>query len=367
MVLPSIQLSLRQGVPVLLELRDLWPAFLIEGQLLKPGPVAWAMEWLEYFCLRYSSHIISVAPAFTTYLERLGIDARRISTIPTGGDPVYLGQDRTQGDVWRRTHRLEDKFLALFTGSFNENNGIASLVEAAELTLKQNPDIIWVFAGGGRLKSTIEDAAARLPNVLYLGALPRDAMAPLYFAADAGILPRAPWPMQETVFPGKLFDYLASALPVICMAKGQPGLLVETSGGGRVLEERTPAAMAAAVIAMAAEGRAARDAMGASGQRWILEQMNAFRMGEELLAVANRPWASRNGVQSTLRLIGSAMAASWMLLMRRSSVPIRELSGEGRQAIVETAFQRWLARPEAVMGAPDHQLPMPRLLSGRDQ
>ena len=367
-ILPAIRLSARQGTPLLFEVRDLWPAFLVEGGLLKPGPVAWAMEWIEYFCLAFADHVVSVAPAFTTYLERVGVPPAKLSTVPTGGDPVYLGKDRSQGAKWRAARGLEGRFIALFTGSFNENNGIETLLEAAELTARRNPQVAWVFAGGGRLKGLVEAAAARLPNVRYLGALPRDAMAPLYFAADVGLLPRAPWPMQETVLPGKLFDYLASGLPVLCMAKGQPGLMVESSGAGTVLQERSAPAMADAVLAMAALPPEKRAQLGAAGQRWVLQQMNAYRMGEELLAVAERPWPRRTALQGTLRVLSSALAATWMLLLRRSSRPVRELSGEGRHALIAGAFQRWLHRPGAgERVALDHRLPMPRLLSSREQ
>jgi hypothetical protein len=105
---------------MLLEIRDLWPAFLIENNLLTFKPLALAMEWLEATAYRYANHIVPVAPSFTAYLREMGVASERMTTIPTGGDPAYSSANRAAGGQWIQNHGLAGKFIVLYAGSSSD-------------------------------------------------------------------------------------------------------------------------------------------------------------------------------------------------------------------------------------------------------
>ena len=366
-LLPALELSIRWGAPLLMELRDLWPAMLVEANLVRNPLVIAIMELFEGVCYHYAEHLIPVAPAFGTYLEAFGVPRSKISVNPTGGDPTFGQVDQSAGESWRKSQGLEGRFIALFTGSMNEISNVDRLLEAAALAETRCPGVVWVFAGNGRLRPQIEEAAQRGRNVRYLGALPRDAMPTLYAAADVGLISRSPWPLEEAVYPGKLFDYLSAGLPVVSTHLGQPASVIAAADCGEVLRDRSPQAMVSAVESMVVRSAEERRTMGLRGQRWLLEEMNAFRMGEELRAIVERPWPRRSTGARMLRFLGAGLTGIGALLAGRPRHAVQSVTGSDREAVIQRAFQTWFSRrDQAAPRAADYSVRMPGILSARD-
>lgn len=366
--LPAMALAIPQGIPMLLEVRDVWPEVLIQGGLVRNPLVIAVMEWFEVFTLQFADHIIPVAPGFQALYERMGIAPSRMTTNPTGGDPYFLGATAESGAAWRREQGLEGQFLALFSGSMNETSNVDLLAEAALKAAGELPQVTWLFAGSGRLVDAVRAAAQTHDTIRYLGALPRDAMRPIFAAADVGIISRAPIPVEQLVYPGKLFDYLASGLPVLTNHIGQPSVVVDEADCGVVLRgPRTAASFVQGIRQLLELPSEERVAMGARGQNWLLREMNAFQMGEELAALVNRGWPRRSFAAQLARAVrAGAIATCWTLAgrQRHARAPF---SGTDAEALIRAAHHTWQART-AISPArqPDFQLPVPSILSARE-
>jgi len=361
-VLPALLLSVEKRAPLVLEVRDLWPHFLVEGGLLTSRTMITAMEWLEAWSLRYADHLVPNAPAFRTYLESMGVPTSRTTLVPTGGDPIYRHLDQTAGRDWRTQQGLGHSLLALFTGSLNENNGVDLIVAAAREAVTRCPQVVWLIAGDGRMRGVVSDAAGHLPNVRYLGLLPRDALSTIYAAADIALLPRAPWALQDTVIPGKLCDYFAAGLPVASVAQGQTRLMIETAGAGVTADTSSGGSLLGAVESLAALPAERRRALGRAGQDWILSHANAYRMGERLESVVARPWPHRSTWRGLARLCATASAACAMTLSGRARRAIASLHPNGTRDPIGDAFSAWL-RESAPQEPVDYARPVAHILS----
>lgn len=364
-VIPALQLAWRWRAPLLLELRDLWPAMLIEAGLVKSKPVIAAMQWFEAFCVQVADHLIPVAPGFKAYYEQMGVPPERMTVNPTGGDPVYLQTPPESGDAWRHAQGLEGKVIALFTGSMNEISGVDVLADVALLARERMPEVVFVFAGKGRLEERIIEAAADLPNVRYLGSLARDELAPVYAAADIGLIVRSPWPFEELVYPGKLFDYLSAGLPVVTSHLGQPALVVEEASCGAVVRERSAQAIYEALRSLVQLGESERQALGQAGRAWLLGTMNAYRMGEALERLVAQEWPRRSLVAQAARYMAAACGATTWSLAGHQRRAVRAMTGPGREALLAAAYR--LSLPDSgATGEAGFRLPMPGVLSSRD-
>ncbi|MEO7993798.1 MAG: glycosyltransferase family 4 protein [bacterium] len=365
-MLPPFWLALQWGVPVVLEFRDLWPGMLVEAGLLESKAFVKAMEWTAGYALAASEKVILAASGFEPYARHLGVPQSKIATVPTGADPHYLSLDRGIGGAWRKEQGLENKFIALFAGSMNDTSDVDKVADAAAITLKERPDITWVCAGAGRLKPKLDEAAKTLPNLRLMGALPRNQMPSLYFAADVGLVTRAPWPLEATVYPAKLFDYLAAGLPVISTLRGQPAELLRASGGGETLDDRTPASLARAAMAFADRTSDERKQIGRAGQLWILREMNCYRMAEEMRAILESCVRPPNRLRAWARGIGAGLKACGWTFTGRDPRAIRRATGDQMEAEIHAAFEAWFSRPNAAPSRPaDYELPLPEILSGR--
>jgi glycosyltransferase involved in cell wall biosynthesis len=96
--------------------------------------------------------------------------------------------------------------VALFVGRFVEKKGLNILRQAAQM----DRDTVWAFAGWGPL----DPGTWGLPNVQVFSGLNEAALAPLYRASDAFVLPSI-----GEGFPLVLQEALASGLPAICSAQ----------------------------------------------------------------------------------------------------------------------------------------------------
>ena len=113
--------------------------------------------------------------------------------------------------------------------------------------------------------STDVSALRAEPNVHLVGARPHDALPAVLRGADAGIIPYASNQLTGSIFPMKVYEYLAAGLPVVATA------LPALEGVQRVTRVRDAAGMAAALDSalahMYSEERADRSEH-AAGHSW---------------------------------------------------------------------------------------------------
>ena len=358
-LLTSLAAAVRARAPFVFEVRDLWPAFLLDGGMLRPGPVAEGLRWVEALCCRAAAVCVAASPAFAPYLTRLG--ARAVTVAPTGADPVLLRADRAAGAAWRSQAGLEGRLVVAYTGSLNEAYGIPTVLEAALRMAALDPRVVWVFAGEGRARPQVERAATETDAVRWLGSMPRDALGPVLLGADLALATHAPWPLLETTVSGKLFDYLAAGVPVVSLSGGLTGAVLRDAGAG-VTAPPTADGLVDAVRALAALAPEERMAMGERGRAWAGRHgpapVWARRIVGSIEAARSMPPLTRR----TLLSAGAAAAGS--VAARTPGAALHDLFGDAREETIRRAFDAWMAHapPTASEAAP---LSMPLLLSDR--
>jgi glycosyltransferase involved in cell wall biosynthesis len=82
------------------------------------------------------------------------------------------------------------------------------------------PDYAFALVGPTGLGDPTTDVSAlhAVPNVHLLGGRPRDQLPAVMRAADAGIIPYASNRLTASIFPMKVYEYLAAGLPVVTTA-----------------------------------------------------------------------------------------------------------------------------------------------------
>jgi glycosyltransferase involved in cell wall biosynthesis len=236
-------------VPLLFEIRDLWPAFAVAVGVLKNPTLIKLSEWLERFLYHRADLVIVNSPGFIQHVRSRG--ARRVELVPNGTDNAMFNPE-VDGTPFRQANGLDDKFVALYAGAHGLSNDLGVLLEAAK-RLHSREDIVIVFLGDGKDKPALQEEAARegVNNVLFLPPIPKLEMPTALAAAGTCIAILKPVEMYKTTYPNKVFDYMASGKPVVLAIDGVIREVIENAGAGISVPPGDPEALAAAILRLA--------------------------------------------------------------------------------------------------------------------
>jgi UDP-GlcNAc:undecaprenyl-phosphate/decaprenyl-phosphate GlcNAc-1-phosphate transferase len=338
-ILLAVIASLVRRAPLVLEVRDLWPLFLERQGSLRPGILRAAMRWIEAFSYRFARRSIAVSPAFVQYLSAMGIPRASLTASPTGMVAPRL--DPAEALAWRRAQGLESAFVVLYAGSFNESYDLERLLAAAERTTS-DPRIQWVFAGDGRSRRAVEEALRRLPNVRYVGRLEKDRLWPVLQGADLGIVSLQANPILQMVIPGKLFDYCAARLPVLCTVEGIAGAIVREAAAGRVVPDATAEDLADAVREIAAWDEATRRECGDRAHRWMSANMSSARSARAMVRVVEEVVRDEGSRSQWTALARAAAGATLDTMVGRADRAAKAVLTPDLSRRCEESLKAWL-------------------------
>ena len=268
-----------KGAPFLFEVRDLWPAFAIEVGVLRQPLLIHLSEWLERFLYRHADLLVVNSPGFIEHVRARG--ARRVELVPNGAD-TQMFDPYASGFEFRRAHGLEGRFVALYAGAHGMSNDLGVLLQAAQI-LADRPEIAIVLLGDGKDKPALMAQAEqmRLANVFFLPPVPKAQMAEALAATDACIAILKPIPMYATVYPNKVFDYMAAGRPVVLAIDGVIRQVVEAAGGGVFTPPGDPAALALGIRELAGDRERCRE-MGLNAQRYVQAHFDRSKLAEKM-------------------------------------------------------------------------------------
>lgn len=268
-----------KGAAFLFEVRDLWPAFAVAVGVLRSKPLIWASERLERFLYSHADRLIVNSPGFSEHVEARG--GKEVTLVPNGAEASMFDPEATGAD-FRREQGLGNKFVALYAGAHGLSNDLGVVLQAA-VQLREDADIAIVLLGDGKEKDVLRAQAAemKLTNLHFVPPLPKQAMAEALAAADTCIAILKPIEMYKTVYPNKVFDYMAAGRPVILAIDGVVREVVEQAGAGLFAKPGDPTALAQAVRTLAAAPEKAR-AMGLAGRAYLEEHFDRPILAEKL-------------------------------------------------------------------------------------
>jgi starch synthase len=191
---------------------------------------------------RWREHLCRLADVVVTPNARIippTVPASRIRVLEWGADT-----DRFAPGVPTRTPfvRLSVTTVAVFAGAFRSWHGAIHLVRAIDaLRARGRKDIGAVFVGDGPELATVRAAANGIDTILITGALPHDRMPAVLASSDIGVAPfdlaaHAPLALGFYWSPLKIFEYMASGLPIVAPAVDRIPSLVENGREGILYE-----------------------------------------------------------------------------------------------------------------------------------
>jgi len=243
-------LSKLKPVPMVFEVRDLWPESAIDTGVLTNRWLIKSAYWLERLSYNTADGIVVLTPAFQEVLvQRKGIDSEKITMIPNAADLDLIKPGPI--DNWvRRQHKLADKFVVTYVGAHGRANALIQLMRAAVILKEKDNDIHIMLVGDGMEKpSLVKTARAwKLDNVTFVDPVPKSRIGDYINASNVCTAVLKSCETFKTVYPNKVFDYMSAARPIIIAIDGAARKLVEQARAGLFAEPENPQAFAQAVL-----------------------------------------------------------------------------------------------------------------------
>ncbi len=200
---------------------------------------------------RRADACIGVCAALVEVLDELGTPRDRLHVMRNGVD-LQRFRPIPQADA-RRTLGLADAPLLLSVGYLTERKGHHLVIAAMPAVLRHQPRARLIIIGEGeeraRLKAMIEELGIAA-QVDLVGALPNEGLAQWYSAADALVLASS-----REGWANVLLEAMACGTPVVATRIWGTPEVVSNDEVGLLVDQRSPDALAAALIRILATPR----------------------------------------------------------------------------------------------------------------
>ncbi|MEE9608338.1 MAG: glycosyltransferase family 4 protein, partial [Myxococcota bacterium] len=223
--LPGLLAAWRRRVPLVFDIRDIWPEAIVQSGRLRSRPVIWLFEAIARTLYRLSSRITTVTDGWKARLVEVGVPDAKVHVLPNGVDLAAFDAQSSE--------ELPEAFRALepgahwftYAGILNAPQGLDIVLDAAAALRERDADAYrkcqFVLVGEGPKGAELEAQRARLglDRVVFVPRQPRSAVFSLLRRSFAVLVTLRPRKDTSTV-PSKLYESLASGRPVLYQAAG---------------------------------------------------------------------------------------------------------------------------------------------------
>jgi len=256
-------LARRWRCPYVLNVSDLWPDSLLHVGAMKEG--------LRYRILqRVERRLYGGAAAFTGQSTEIveSVSERNpgkpAEVITNGVAPQRFGRSQAS-DRARELIGERPGPVFVYAGLFGIAQGLDQILDLA-VSLPPSVPGRFVLFGDGPEREAIERRVReeQIDRVRLLPAQPRDDVPALLGAADAAVIPLIT--KLPGAVPSKIYEAMASELPILLIASGEAAARVEQAAAGLTVEPGDAEALREAFIRLATDS-GLRDQCAVHGRR----------------------------------------------------------------------------------------------------
>lgn len=222
----------KKSIPVIVDIIDPWPdAFLEHMKGLKKIAVYGGILPLKLKAravFHQASGIMAISKQYIDFARTY-----RKSSVPTAVfyPAVQFDEMKKQlADAAQKVAKNPQRVTVIYAGSLGFSYDLPTILKAAEILEKEQPNIHFIIAGDGPQKAIVEAYAQQHTNLEYLGRLPKEKLMEEYYLADIGMTQHIPGATQSVTY--KLFDLLACGLPIMNSLESEmKSIIVENQVG----------------------------------------------------------------------------------------------------------------------------------------
>ena len=267
--LGAMILAKREKVNFVLELRDLWPETWVQmGIIKKSGIIHRFFLALEKYLYINADTIVNLDP-MSDYIINLGIDEKKIRFVGNGVDlETFDKKEKLVIPLPKET------FNITYTGAIGYANNLDVVLDLAKTI--NNKNIVLNIIGYGPFKEKLLKRVQneKITNIIFYDPVEKKDIPEILRASDVLIFGVLDIPLYKNGASfNKLFEYFASAKPILFYGDVNPDYIIEAKGGISVksgkIEDLTDACLK--LYNMSEEERTS---IGQNGRKYVTENFD---------------------------------------------------------------------------------------------
>ncbi len=225
-LISSIRKALGDSVPIVADVRDLWPDAMVPTSRLDPvtRPLANAAGKALAYELRRASAVVAMSE---TMLKRAPSNAKRHEAIPIG----LVGEPLVDDAEWPAPAA---PFSAVFVGSLSQLFDLGSMLEGwvrfVDTRKGCQPEPTLTVIGDGEQRELVDQLTKGQSTITTTGWLLSSEVPSFLAQADVGIAP--PRTGQGTTLSNKIYEYMAEGLFILNSLEPDEAAVLDKLGLG---------------------------------------------------------------------------------------------------------------------------------------
>jgi len=280
-ILPALYFKLRFKIPVIFEIRDIWPLTLIHlGNVKSWHPLVLFIGWFEKLAYRKSDKVVSLLPNAQKHVEAVAKKSVEFHYIPNGIDENLVGFEDIPKDLEELIPK--DRFIVGYAGTIGLANALEHFVDAA-LSFSYEEGITFLIVGDGYLKEELILKCSNSRHILFYPKIKKAQIQNLLTYFDVAFVGRAGSALfSHGVSANKYFDYMLAGLPILDsnhLIKDP----VELSGCGIIVEPDSTEAILKGIKKLKNLPQEKLNHFGSQGKSYVEEHHSIELLASEFL------------------------------------------------------------------------------------
>jgi len=272
------------GARFIMNVSDLWPDSAKHIGVLEEGSLGYRiMRRLAHFFYRRAWLVTGQSREIIEAITRQVPEARTYH-LSNGVDPENFSPKCKNEDLRKRY--LQDGELGLvYAGLHGLFQGLEQIVSLAEHMRGQK--VRFLFFGDGPEKDRLIKTSVerRLENVDFYPALPHREMPAILASMDVAVIP-----LKSKIVgavPSKIYEAMASGIPVLLVAEGEARDIIEKSNSGLAASPGDFPSLSQAVNRLVADA-GLRKTLGRAGREAVINTYNRREIAQQYAAELQR-------------------------------------------------------------------------------
>ncbi len=246
-----------------LNVSDLWPESAIRMGIVRPGAATRLAAELERTLYAHAAGVTGQSDEIIAAVRALA-PATPTATVTNGVDVARFGRDRADRAA-RALLGAAPGPVFVYAGLFGLAQGLGQILDVARALPPEVPGR-FVLVGDERDRAALVRRVAdeAIARVTIVPAQPPGRVPALLAAADAAVITLGT--SLPGAVPSKIYEAMASALPILLVADGEAARRVADAGCGLAVRPGDAAGLRDACTRLASDGEL-RARLGAAGRR----------------------------------------------------------------------------------------------------